>query len=81
MVRYLHPEDYRPARIRKVDKMFKSELDFKDIKVPVKIRDINKIEKKNCIGISVFGYENKETYPICVLDIKIGWFIINRRRR
>ena len=30
----------------------------------MKIRDIHKIEKKNSIGISVFGYENKEKHPI-----------------
>ena len=33
--------------------------DFKDIHFPVKTRDLHKIEKKNCMGISVFGYENK----------------------
>ena len=38
--------------------------DFKDIKFPVKTRDIHKIEKKkekkNSITTSVFGYENRE---------------------
>ena len=36
--------------------------DFKDIKFPVKTRDIHKIEKKKkkAITISVFGYENRE---------------------
>ena len=33
--------------------------DFKDTKCPVKIRDIHKIERKNSISISAFGYENK----------------------
>ena len=32
----------------------------------VKIKDIHKIEKKTPIGISVFGYENKEKHPIYV---------------
>ena len=41
-------------------------LDFKDIHIPVKIRDIHKIENKNSIGINVFGYENKEKYPLYV---------------
>ena len=44
----------------KVDKDFARELDFKDIKFPVKIRDIHKIEKTNSITISSFGYEKKE---------------------
>ena len=65
MVRYLHPADHHPVRIRKVSKIFSRELDFKDIKFPVKIRGIHKIEK-NCIGISIFGYENKEKYLIYV---------------
>ena len=39
---------------------------FKDIKFPVKIRGIHRIEEKNSISISVFGYENKEKHPISV---------------
>ena len=45
-------------------------LDFKDIKLPVKVRDIRKIEKKKKkipIAISVFGFGNKEKYPVYVL--------------
>ena len=53
-------------RIRKPDKGFARELDFKDIQFPIKIRNIHKIELKNCIAVSVFGYENKEKYPIYV---------------
>ena len=37
-----------------------------DIKFSVKIRDIHKVGKKNSIGISVFGYENKEKHSIYV---------------
>ena len=66
MVRYLNPADHNPRRITKADKDFAKKLDFKDIKFPVKTRDIHKIEKKNSIGISVFGYENKEKYPVYV---------------
>ena len=46
--------------------MFQRKMDFKYIKFPVKIKDIHKIEKKNCIGISVFGYDNKVKCSICV---------------
>ena len=35
-------------------------------KFTVKVRDIHKIEKKNSISISVFGYENNKKYPIYV---------------
>ena len=64
--RYLNPADHNPKRITKTDKDFPKRLDFNDIKFPVKIRDIRKIENKNFISISVFGYENKEKYPIYV---------------
>ena len=30
----------------------------------VQVRDIHKIEKKNSIGISIFGQQNKEKHPI-----------------
>ena len=64
LVRYLNSADHHPARITKADKDFTKTLDFKDINFSVKIRDIHKIENKNFISISVFGYENKEKYSI-----------------
>ena len=66
LVRYLNPEDPNPRRITKADKEFAKKLDFKNIKLPVKIRDSHEIKKKNSIGTSVFGYENKEKHPIYV---------------
>ena len=64
MVRHLHPSNQNPRRIRKVDKLCGEKLDL--IKFPVKVRDIHKIERKNSIDISAFGYENKGKYPIYV---------------
>ena len=73
------------ARITETEKDFAKKLDFKDIIFSVKVRDIHKIEKRNSINISVFGYENKEKHPIYVskktLWRKTCWFVINRRRR
>ena len=46
--------------------MFQSKLDFKDIKLSVKIGDILKIQEKELCCISVFDYENKERYQIYV---------------
>ena len=46
IVRYLNPANHHPARITKGDKDFAKKIDFKDVKYPVKIRDIHKIEKK-----------------------------------
>ena len=52
---YLPPVDHLPARITKADKDFARKFDFKDIKIPVKIRNFHKIKKKNSITINVFG--------------------------
>ena len=70
LVRYLNHAGHHPARIAKADKDFAKTYDFKDINFPVKIRDNHKIENKNFIGISVFGYENKEKYSIYVSNKK-----------
>ena len=66
LVRYLILADHHPTRITKTDKAFTKRLDFKDIRFPVNIRGIHKIEKKNSISTGVFGYENKEKHPIYV---------------
>ena len=62
MVRYLNSGDHNSRRITKVDKGYAKRLDFKDVKFPVEIRDTHKIEKNDSIGISAFGYENKEKH-------------------
>ena len=80
LVRYLHRADHHPARIRKVDKGYARQLDFKDKKFSFKITDTHKIEKKNWIVISVFVYENKQKYPTYVSK-NTFWFIIDRRRK
>ena len=43
LVKYLHPADHHPARITKADKDFSKRLDSKDIKFPVKTKEIHKI--------------------------------------
>ena len=64
LVIFLNPADHNPRGITKTDKVFAKRIDFKEKHVPVKTRDTHKIGKKNSISISVFGYENKENYPI-----------------
>ena len=46
------------AIVTKADKDVSKRLDFKDIKFPVKVRNIHKLEKTTSIDISAFGYEN-----------------------
>ena len=66
------------AQITKADKDLTKRFDFKGINFPVKIRHIDKIEKKNSGGISVFGFKYKEKYPFYVPKQiflrKICWF-------
>ena len=62
----LTSSDHNLRIISKRGKRFAKKVDIKEIKFPVKIRDNHKIEKNNSIGTSVFCYENKEKYPICV---------------
>ena len=66
MVKYSNPGNQNPRRITKADKEFAKKLNFKNTKFPAKSREIHKIEKKNSISISVFGYENKERHPVYV---------------
>ena len=46
--------------LENLTKYMRDKLDFKDIKFPVKVRDIPKIERKNSFGISVFGYDDDD---------------------
>ena len=55
-----------PQRIKKVDRQYVEKLDYSNIDFPVSVKHYRKIEKQNSINISVFGYENKEPYPIYV---------------
>ena len=52
IVRYLHPADHHSTRIRKIDEVLPDELDFEDIKLPVKI--LKKKFKKNSIIQSIY---------------------------
>lgn len=42
------------------------QLNYEGIEFPVAAKHYGKIEEQNSININVFGYENKEFYPICV---------------
>ena len=65
-IRHLNPQEKYPQRIKKSDKEYIDKLDYQGIKFPVTIKQINKIEKQNNIRINVFGYEEKQPYPIYV---------------
>ena len=65
-IRYLNHQDKNPQRINKSDKEYISKLNYSNIKFPVELNQYNKIEKQNEININVFGYENKQPYPIYI---------------
>ena len=65
-IRHLNPQDKNPQRIKKSDKEYINKLDYSGIEFPVTTKQYNKIEKQNEININVFGYENKQPYPIYV---------------
>ena len=65
-IRYLNPQEKDPQRIKKIDKEYINQLDYSGIEFPVTVKQYNKIEKQNNININVFGYENKQPYPIYV---------------
>ena len=65
-IRHLNPQDKNPQRIKKSDKAFIENLNYSGIEFPVTTKQYNKIEKQNEININVFGYEEKQKYPIYV---------------
>ena len=65
-IRYLNPQLKDPQRIKKDDRQYIKNLNYQGIKFPVNINQYNKVERLNNIRINVFGYENKQPYPIYV---------------
>ena len=63
-VRHLNPQETNPQRIKRTDKELAEQLNYEGIEFPVKAKHYNKIEVQNKIKINVFGYENKQFYPI-----------------
>jgi hypothetical protein len=60
-VRHLRPKDRRATTITQKDREFELSLDYEGIEFPVKISDIDKIERRNKINISVLGYKGKKS--------------------
>ena len=69
-IRHLNPQNKNPQRITKTDKNFIKQLDYSNIEFPVTVKQINKIEKQNNIRINLFGYEEKQKFPIYISQEK-----------
>ena len=65
-IRHLNPQDKDPQRIKKTGKQYIEKLDYSSIEFPVTVKQINKIEKQNNICINLFGYEEKQKFPIYI---------------
>ena len=63
-IRHLNPQKKDPQRIKRGDKQYIEKLDHTNIAFPVSQKQYNKIEKQNSIEINVFGYKEKQRYPI-----------------
>ena len=65
--RFLDPQNVKdPQRIKKSDRKVTQDLDYDAIEFSFSAKDNAKIEGENKININVFGYENKQFYPIHV---------------
>ena len=53
-------------RIKKSDKRIIEELNYQGTEFPISVKDYTKIEEQNSINVNVFGYEDKQFYPIYV---------------
>ena len=65
-IRHLNPQGKDPQRIKKTDKQYIEKLDYSSIEFPVTVKQINKIEKQNNICINLFGFEEKQIFPIYI---------------
>ena len=66
-IRHLNSQRLKnPQRFKKTDKQYIEKLDYSGIEFPVTVKQINKIEKQNNICINLFGYEEKQKFPIFI---------------
>ena len=63
-VRHLNPQEKDPQRIKRDDKQYVDKLNYNGITFPVSQKQYQKIEKQKSIKINVFGYEERQPYPI-----------------
>ena len=74
-VRHINPVKIHPERIMREDKKLVNSLNYDGIEFPVPEKDFSKIEIRNNICITVFGYENGVPFPIYVSEEKFENFI------
>ena len=65
-IRHLNPQYKDPQRIKKIDMAYLKNLNYSGINFPVTTNHYKKKERQNNIRLNVFGYENKQVYPIYI---------------
>ena len=68
----LNPQEKNPQRIKKIDKEYIKNLDYNGIELLVPIKQYNAIDKQNNISINVFGYQDKQPYPVYLSKTRFG---------
>ena len=61
-----HPQGKDTQIIKGDDRHYINELNYFYIEFPVSIKQYNNIEKQKIINVNVFGYEEKQFFPIYV---------------
>ena len=82
---HFNPQEKYPQSIKICDKEYVKNLDYRGIEFSVTVKQFNKIEKQNNITINIFGYEERQPYPIYITKEKFekhmdrGRFLYHRR--
>ena len=63
ITRALNPDDKHPERITKILRLQAEKLNWKRLKFPMELTQVDRFEKLNEVNVNVFGYE-KEVYPL-----------------
>ena len=58
-VRHLRPQERDSNRVKKEDRVVAEQLNYRGIRFPVEISQVDRVEKQNEISINIFGYTNK----------------------
>ena len=61
-----------PNRVTKQLRQTINDVNYDGIRFPLATNQYNRVEKQNNICINVFGYENKQPYPIYISKEKFG---------
>ena len=64
IARALNPVEKNAERITKILRLQTEKLNWKDMKFPMDLKQINDFERLNNVCVNVFGYEKNEVYPL-----------------